>query len=256
MSGRSHLTGIFAVAVIYLARAATSIGDDGDTALPGSQHRDACEIRDSVLVHGLRRSHDVALTFDACPTSSRPGFSAAIVDYLISEHVPATFFVSGRWAEVHASAFERLTAVPFFETALHGYRHRPLKDASEAAILAEIEDGRRALLRLGASPQQLFRPPFGDQPPALPESARHAGVVPVLWDVVSGDPNPKATAADIERDVLRHVRGGSIIVMHVNGRGVATPAALPVLLPQLRRRGYRFVTVSELLRACTVPDPS
>src|SRR5438552_3399295 len=58
-----------------------------------------CAIRDDMLIHGLRHSHEVALTFDACPTRLVPGFAAEIVEYLAKEGVPATFFVSGRWAE-------------------------------------------------------------------------------------------------------------------------------------------------------------
>ena len=209
-----------------------------------------CSVRDSILVHGSRRSRNVALTFDACPTSHVPGFSPAIVEYLARERVPATFFISGRWAESHPRELAQLEAVPFFEIALHGYRHHTLNGASQAAILAEIQDGQKALVRLGAQPRALFRPPFGDQPHLLAASARSAGVTPVLWDVAPGDPNPKETAADIERDVLRQVQGGSIIVLHVNGRGVGTADALPALVTHLRARGFHFATVSELMEEC------
>jgi len=210
----------------------------------------ACAVRNSVLLHGSRHSRNVALTFDACPTSHVPGFSPAIVDYLTREQIPATFFISGRWAESHPRDLAQLEAVPFFEIALHGYRHHKLIGASETAILAEIQDGQRALVRLGVQPHALFRPPFGDQPHVLAATARAAGVTPVLWDVAPGDPNPKETAAAIERDVLRQVQGGSIIVLHVNGRGVGTADALPTLVPRLRERGFHFATVGELMQEC------
>jgi peptidoglycan/xylan/chitin deacetylase (PgdA/CDA1 family) len=209
-----------------------------------------CAVHDGAVVHGSRRGRDIALTFDACPTSHVPGFSAAIVAYLAREQVPATFFVSGRWAESHPQDLARLESQSFFEIALHGYRHHRLNGAPSAAILGEIEDGQRALLRLGAHPSALFRPPFGDQPRVLAATAHAAGVTPVLWDVAPGDPNPKETAADIERDVLRRVQGGSIIVLHVNGRGVGTADALPALVQRLRTRGFRFVTVGDLLQEC------
>ena len=219
--------------------------------LPPLVADDACAQRDDVLIHGARRSRDIALTFDACPTSHVPGFAPEIVDELAKDHVPATFFVSGRWAETHPEALHRLASVPSFAIALHGYRHRRLTGASAAAILAEIEDGRRALEQLGVQPQPFFRPPFGDHPPALAELARRAGVTPVLWDVAPGDPSPAETAAALERDVLRQVRGGSIIVLHVNGRGVGTAAAVPNLVARLRERGFRFVTVADLVQQCT-----
>src|SRR5262245_48944727 len=187
-----------------------------------SASSDGCRFDGGVFVHGRRDSGLVALTFDACPTQHVPAFAADVVDELEQSQAPATFFISGRWAEAHPAELRRLVADPRFEIALHGYRHRHMTGASRDAIVAEIEHGRSALEQLGETPQALFRPPYGETPPLMQEAARHAGVQPVLWDVAPGDPDPHATAARIERDVLSRVAGGSIVVMHVNGRGVAT----------------------------------
>lgn len=215
----------------------------------------ACGVRDGVVLNGPRNSHDVALTFDACPTLHVPGFAPAIVDSLKQHDVAATFFVSGRWAEKHRDAFATLVGVPTFDVALHSQFHRHLRGASAQNIRAEIENGRATLQRLGATPQPFFRPPFGETPPPLPIAARAAGVTPVLWDVAPGDPSPDTTAKRIARYVLQNVRGGSIIVLHVNGRGVGTEAAVPAIVDGLRARGFTFVTVSTLLRTCTAPQP-
>jgi len=51
------------------------------------------------------------------------------------------------------------------------------------------------------------------------------------------------------RSVLSHIRPGSIVIFHANGRGVHTSGALPEIVATLKQRGYQFVTVSELLRA-------
>jgi len=209
-----------------------------------------CALDGDAVLHGPRGSGVVALTFDACPTSHVPGFTPAIVERLQAEGVPATFFVSGRWAETHPHELQQLAAVPFFEIALHGYRHHHLRDGALAAAVQEIEDGRQALRRLGLTPQPFFRPPYGDHPKLLADAAHRAGVTPVLWDVAPGDPDPHETARDIERDVLARVQGGSIIIMHVNGRGVGTAEALPAVLAGIRQRGLQFVTVSELIGLC------
>jgi len=247
---------LVALAAASLARPALAAhvrgGPHGSSAHPADS---GCELRDTLLIHGQRASHDVALTFDACPTSHVPPFAPEIVDTLVKDGIPATFFVSGKWAEAHPEDLHALADVPFFAIASHGYRHRHLNGASDQAILAEIDDGRRALERLGGHPQALFRPPFGDRPPGLAGLARRAGVTPVLWDVAPGDPSPQETAADIERDVLRQTRGGSIIVLHVNGRGVGTAAALPRVIARLRERGFRFVTVADLLHQCDAASP-
>ncbi|MGO9606631.1 MAG: polysaccharide deacetylase family protein [Candidatus Binataceae bacterium] len=133
-----------------------------------------------------------------------------------------TFFVSGRWAEANPQDLRRLEAVPFFEIAFHGYRHPRLIDAPAGTIQAELENGKTALQRLGAKPAPLFRPPYGDRPPELAPLARQDGVLAVMGDVGLGDPDPNRTADVMERDAIRWVQAGSIIVMHVNGRGYAT----------------------------------
>jgi peptidoglycan/xylan/chitin deacetylase (PgdA/CDA1 family) len=246
--------GVLAVAlgVACLARAAVACASGGAPRQADLRAAapDACARDGDAVLHGPRRSRVVALTFDACPTSHVPGFSPEIVERLKADGVPATFFVSGRWAEAHPRELAQLAAVPFFEIALHGYRHHHLRDGALDAAVGEIEDGRQTLLRLGQTPQPLFRPPYGDHPRLLADAARRAGVTPVLWDVAPGDPDPHETASDIERDVLGRVRGGSIIIMHVNGRGVATAAALPAVLAGIRQRGLSFVKASELVSQC------
>ena len=248
------------IGLVIVAAAADRAAEIGQgplpTVAPSPRPGDGCEITNGVFIHGSRRSDGVALSFDACPTSHRPGFSPDIVDTLRRAQAPATFFVSGRWAEAHPDALRQLAAVPFFEVALHGHRHRSLRGAGREAVGAEIEDGRRALERLGVAPRSLFRPPFGDRPPELAAAAARSGVVPVLWDVVSGDPDPALPPATLARNVLRQARGGSIIVMHANGRGIASAAALPELIVALRARGLRLVSVGELVQACGVAVPA
>ncbi len=254
-SASRHL-GLVVVATACVSWPASARQSLHSSAAPVS----GCEVRDTLLIHGPREGHDIALTFDACPTRHVPPFAPEIVAALVKAEVPATFFVSGKWAEAHPDDLRTLADVPFFTIALHGYRHHRLNGASDKTILGEIDDGRHALEQLGVRPQALFRPPFGDHPPGLAGLARRAGVTPVLWDVAPGDPSPQETTAAIERDVLRQTRGGSIIVLHVNGRGVGTAAAVPKLVTQLRERGFRFVTVAELLRQCqaapTVAGPA
>jgi peptidoglycan/xylan/chitin deacetylase (PgdA/CDA1 family) len=140
--------------------------------------------------------------------------------------------------------------VPFFEIALHGHRHPRLINATAAVIRSEIVDGRAALIELGAEPAPLFRPPYGDLPPTLPEIARTTGVLPITWDAALGDPDPDRTADLMERDAIRWVQAGSIIILHINGRGHGTAATVRDLVPLFRARGYAFAKVSELVAGC------
>ena len=95
----------------------------------------------------------------------------------------------------------------------------------------------------------LYRFPFGAcSPEALAATAAN-GMLAVQWDVSTGDSSRAETAEAIARTLLGEVRPGSIILAHGNGRGHNTAAALPLALPKLIARGYRFVTVSELIAA-------
>jgi len=230
-------------------RPARTTGPARPSILPSS----GCGAIDGVLAHGPRTQPVVAVTFDACPTTRSPGFSPEIVGLLERERVPTTFFVSGRWAETHPEEFARIRAVPFFEIALHGHRHRHLVRGAPDAMRAEIEEGRDALRRLGATVVPIFRPPFGDSPPGLAEVAGRSGVTALTWDVAPGDPDPRVGPGSIERGVIAGARPGSVVVLHVNGRGVSTPKALPGVLAGLRSRGFRLALASEVLAPCIHP---
>ena len=77
----------------------------------------------------------------------------------------------------------------------------------------------------------------------------------VTWDVVSGDPSARTTADGMIRNVVSKARPGSIVIFHINGRGHKTAEALPVIVRELRERGFRFVQVSELMASATPAPP-
>jgi len=201
-----------------------------------------------ILYHGSRARPEIALTFDACPRRERPEFSSEIVNYLQSEHIPATFFVSGLWAEHCQDGLKQLAETPYFEIGLHGYHHWKSSDLTEQVIASEIELTRSTIVQMGYHPQPFFRPPYGDCPPKLVKVAKELGVLTVMWDVVSGDPNPRNTADVLEHRVLTLTRNGSVVIMHVNNGGIWTAQALPAIVAGLRERGFQFVSVGQMLK--------
>jgi peptidoglycan/xylan/chitin deacetylase (PgdA/CDA1 family) len=71
--------------------------------------------------------------------------------------------------------------------------------------------------------------------------------VTIQYDLASGDPDPDLSVKGIVRVVLRDAQVGSIIVFHMNRKGVHTAEVLPEVIQGLRQRGFTFVTVGELL---------
>jgi peptidoglycan/xylan/chitin deacetylase (PgdA/CDA1 family) len=102
----------------------------------------------------------------------------------------------------------------------------------------------RAPRRLG-----LMRFPYGACSPAALSEVAQQGLLPIQWDVSSGDPTVGLSAQGIQQQVLSNVAPGSIVLFHANGRGWHTEGALPAVIAGLKAQGYEFVTVSELLAA-------
>ena len=192
----------------------------------------------------------VALTFDVCPTHGR-GFDEALVALLERDHIPATFFLSGRWVQTHAADTQRLLANPSFEIGTHGQRHAHLPTLGAIGQRAEIGDAVQLLeTRFGQHPT-LFRPPYGEWNGTTLAVARALGQQTVLWSVVSGDPDPHGSARRVLSTVARGLTPGAIVVFHANGRGVGTREAIEALHDDvLPRRGLHPVTVSVLLQGC------
>jgi peptidoglycan/xylan/chitin deacetylase (PgdA/CDA1 family) len=70
----------------------------------------------------------------------------------------------------------------------------------------------------------------------------------VQGDLPAGDPDPALGAERLRRHVIASARNGSIVVLHVNGRGWHTAEALPGIVAGLRAKGFELVTVGEMLR--------
>jgi hypothetical protein len=157
----------------------------------------------------------------------------------------ATIFVSGKWVDFHPDVMQELVSDGSIEFGDHSYDHPHMAELPRARILEEIDHTEAALARYGRK-AIAFRPPYGEWSPLLLQVAGERQLATVTWDVVSGDPSEGATAQAMVQSVVAQTRPGSIIIFHINGRGWNTGQALPWILNGLRKRGFRFVFISEL----------
>ena len=195
------------------------------------------------------------MTFDLCPVRNGAGYDQALIDYLIEQEIPATFFMSGKWMTKHDEQVKALLRIPFFEVGTHGevHAHLPLHSADEQK--QEILGPVRLLKAKYGHEATLFRPPYGEFNDDTVDVARALGLRFILWDVVSGDPDPTITAIRIEDHLKRTVKKGSVIVMHANGKGRHTHEIVQGLHQQLLpQRNLTPMTMSDLLTCSrTVP---
>ncbi|GAA2511274.1 polysaccharide deacetylase family protein [Winogradskya humida] len=188
----------------------------------------------------------VALTFDDGPL---PDFTPRFLDALDAARIPATFFMVGSRLEEHADLVRgRLDR---HEVGNHSWSHTDLATLDLAAASRELERTHDAIRRHAGREATLLRPPFGHLGGSTVLAADAMGYDIALWSHQMHERNYLSDPAGQARDLVTTVRPGSIVLAHDAGdrRRLVALDALPAMIAGLQDRGYRFVTVSELLAA-------
>ncbi|HYK08415.1 MAG TPA: polysaccharide deacetylase family protein [Candidatus Eisenbacteria bacterium] len=220
---------------------------------------------ETIATHGSRDEKEIALTFDADMTpgmqhmlitgSVKSFYDADLISYLEKTHTKATLFMTGLWIESYPKEAKELGKNRLFELASHSYSHggfsgscyglTPIPDEDD---IGEILKTQTDLEKIAGVKGKLFRFPGGCYDDYDLKVLSNLGITPVQWDVVAHDGfNP--SLEQLENNVLPNVQNGSIIVMHMNGypNEPETKNAVERIVPELKKKGYHFVKVSELL---------
>jgi peptidoglycan-N-acetylglucosamine deacetylase len=191
-------------------------------------------------LHGPRR-REVAIGFDDGPARD----TGAFVTMLEGNHARATFFMIGD--EVSAAYRGTLLRELRNGDVLgdHTFTHPDL--VASGGVRAQLQRTIAVIRSLTGYTPCVFRPPYGDYDQSVIATARSLGLATVLWNVDPSDYTQPGIGA-IEQRVLAEVQPGSIIISHDGGgpRG-QTLAAYPHIIAALRGRGYRIVTIPQLL---------
>jgi peptidoglycan/xylan/chitin deacetylase (PgdA/CDA1 family) len=196
----------------------------------------------------------IALTLDACGSARGKGVDARLMDFLAREQVPATLFINARWIDANPELFRRLAANPLFEIANHGLRHKPAsvsgrsiygiegtKDAGE--LVEEIELNARKIEAITGVRPRLYRSGtayYDELAVEIARALRHE----VAGFSVLGDAGATYTAAQVKAALLGAV-AGDVILCHMNHPESGTGAGIMAAVPELKRRGFTFVRMSD-----------
>lgn len=199
------------------------------------------------LAHRVETSEKVvALTLDDGPT---PAITREVLKVLKEKGVPATFYLTGKEAAASPDSVKAIYA-DGHEIGNHSFNHKRLVFMPGHEIEREVERAEQAIRAAGYAGPLTFRPPHGKKLAYLPHYLDRRGITTVMWDVEPEQSDEIGRdSASIVRFVGEQVRPGSIVLMHVMYPSrLPSRTALPGVIDELKKRGYTFVTVSDLLK--------
>jgi Predicted xylanase/chitin deacetylase len=184
----------------------------------------------------------IAMTFDDGPSAT---LTPKLLDLLAAHHIKATFFVIGENVSEHPEIVAR-AAREGHEIGNHSWSHPNFGKMSDESVRRQLQQTDDAIKSATGKRPTLLRPPYGSIT-AREKRWIHDefGYQIILWDVDPYDwkrPGPAVVRARI----LKETRPGSIVLSHDIHPG--TIEAMPSTFDELEAKGFKFVTVSELIR--------
>lgn len=196
----------------------------------------------------------VALTLDACGSPKGKGIDRQLIDFLAKEQIPATLFINARWIDANPELFRQLAANPLFEIANHGMWHKPAsvtgrsvygingtKDANE--LVQEIELNARKIEAISAKRPRYYRSGTAYYDELAVQVSQQLGHEVIGFSVL-GDAGATLPAEKVRAAMLSS-KPGDIIIAHMNHPEAGTGAGIMAAVPELKRRGFRFVRLSD-----------
>lgn len=210
----------------------------------------------------------IALTFDMCELeTSTTGCDMKIIKFLRDKKIPATLFMGGKWIRTHSKRVKQImrdnvTNGNLFEIANHNWSHGNCALLSEKNLKNQIlwTQSQYEILRtelLNENPDlknipevpTLFRLPYGRNSEKSLKIIADLGLRIIQWDVAaeSGDNSNPKRAKKSAKLVTSMTKPGSILLFHANLVPKGSDLLLREVVRELESKGYKFVTVSELL---------
>jgi peptidoglycan/xylan/chitin deacetylase (PgdA/CDA1 family) len=186
----------------------------------------------------------IALTFDA-GASIDPWPS--ILETLRQKDVRCTFFLTGdTLRRPEAPDLLRQTVADGHELGNHSDTHPDFTELTDEQMGVELAAVENAVMEItGRSTKPYFRPPFGSRDDRVWRVVQENGYVTIYWTYHVWDWTEDRTAEKVYSSAIEGACNGAIVVMHVGAWETAD--TLPDIIDELRARGYRLVTLSELL---------
>ncbi|WP_019121705.1 polysaccharide deacetylase family protein [Brevibacillus massiliensis] len=217
-----------------------------ETAYTREKNRKYFEERGEAVWEVPTNQKVIALTFDDGPS---PEYTPRMLDLLKKYDAKATFFVVGSRVNKYPELVRR-EITEGHEVANHTYNHKYFTRMTPDSIKKEIKLAEDAIVKATNLRPRLFRPPGGIYNETIINSAKELDYLVVMWSWHQDTRDWRNPGVKrIVGKVLNNARKGDIVLFHDHGgKREQTIKALEQILPELTRRGYSFVTVSDLLQ--------
>ncbi|MFD4629163.1 polysaccharide deacetylase family protein [Streptomyces sp. NPDC058284] len=215
-----------------------------DTTSPSTVRKDAVNLKAAdqgdLGTVDCRKAKCVALTFDAGPSENTP----RLLKILKEKQVHATFFTLGKnHIEKYPELVKQMDAEGH-EVASHTWSHKILTKVDAAEARKELERPNKAIEKLIGKKPTLMRPPQGRTNDDVNKLSKELGLAEILWTVTAKDYTTNDSKL-IQQRVVDQTKRDGIILLHDIYKG--TVPAVPGVIDELKKRGYVFVTVPQLL---------
>jgi polysaccharide deacetylase family sporulation protein PdaB len=185
---------------------------------------------------------DIALTFDIGWGDEKAG---PILDELTKENVKsATFFLAGSWAERHPDLVERINKSGY-EIGILGFNYLDYTELEDSKIRKDILNAQVAFGKLNIKDIKLLRAPTGHFDQRTLKIAERYGYTVVHWSIDSQDWTNPGVEKIVEN--VKSADKGDIILLHASDSAKQTVKALPQIIGDIRAKGLKLVTVSEMI---------
>jgi polysaccharide deacetylase family sporulation protein PdaB len=195
----------------------------------------------NVFSKGDINKETIALTFNISWGEERV---FDILKQLETEQVQATFFVSGEWAERHPDILNKI-AENKHELGMLGYRYKSYLDQEIGQIRKDLHYAQEVFKKLGYPNVDQLRTPSGHFNKEIIALAEQLGLKVIHWNINPHDWKNPGTET-IVNTIMEQTTNGDILLLHASDSVKQTDKALQTVLPGLKNKGFKFVTVSEL----------
>lgn len=190
----------------------------------------------------------IALTFDISWGDTR---AEPILKILKDKNVQkATFFLSSPWSKSHPNIVKAIQEQGF-EIGSHGHKHLNYSELKDEEIARQLSTSHSILTELTGKAPTLLRLPNGDFDRRVLKIAQNQGYKVIQWDTDSQDWMNKGVQTIVDR-VVKKAHPGDIVLLHASDSVKQTHEALPIIIDELRKKGYEFVAVTDLLEEVSV----